>query len=276
MTSKPNARYAGCTHARVHRHGTRACVLAHRCDCDPCQVAARQYAAVRGLAIAQGRWTPMVDAGPVREHVHVLRRHGMTLPQVARAASRTRTDAGPVTVRVSALERLMYGQTRAGSNQPVHRVRIELANALLAVKPEQSPALMAAKVERAVESLSDQGWDDARVGALLIGATPAVRAAVVRSATSSRALAAQAGPVLRTSLDRYVARTRRPLGATLSPEVVAMCRHVLSSLLPEASSVRARPAAVQILLRAGLSVPQTAQVLGVSRRTVERRVAAGT
>lgn len=274
MSSKPDARYAGCTHARLHRHGTRACVLAHRCDCSPCQAAARQYAATRDLAIAQGRWAPMVDAAPVREHVRGLRRHGMTLPQVARAASRPRADAPAVVVRLSMLERLMYGQTRGGVSQPVRRVRSEVAGALQSVRPEQSPALIAVQMERAVESLIDQGWDDARLGALLIGAGPAVRAAVASSPTGSRALSAQAGTAVRAALDRHVARTRRPLGATLSPEAVGVARHVLSSLLPDATSPRSRPAAVAALLGAGLSVAQVAQALGVSRRTVERRIAA--
>lgn len=274
MTSTPNDRYTGCTHARAHRHGTRACVLAHGCDCTPCQTAARQYAASRDLAIAQGCWTPMADAAPVREHVAGLRRHGMTLPQVARAASRPRAEVPAVVVRVSTVERLMYGQTRGGMTRPVRRVRTEVAGALQSVRPEQSPALIAVQMERAVESLIDQGWDDARVGSLLMGAAPAVRAAVARSQTGSRALASQAGPAVRAALDRHVARTRRPLGVTLSPQAVGVARHVLSSLLPDATSSRSRPAAVAALLAAGLGVTQVAQVLGVSRRTVERRIAA--
>lgn len=275
MSSTGNARYAGCTHARAHRHGTRACVLAHQCSCTPCQDAARRYAASRDLAIAEGRWTPMVDAAPVREHVAALRRHGMTLPQVARAASRARPGGVQVTVRLSMLERLVYGQTRAGVRRPVLRVRYEVAGAVRAVRPEDSPALVTAQLERAVESLVDQGWDDERVGSLLIGTAPATRAAAARSSTAARALAAQAGPALRAALDRYVARTRTPLGATLTPDAVGLARGTLCHLLPDATSTRARGAAVQILLAAGLSVPQAAQVLGVSRRTVERRVAAG-
>jgi DNA-binding NarL/FixJ family response regulator len=216
----------------------------------------------------------MVDAAPVREHVIDLRLHGMTLPQVARAASRARFDAPAVVVRLSTVERLMYGQTRDGISQPVRRVRSEVAGALQSVRPEQSPALIAVQMERAVESLIGQGWDDARLGSLLIGASPAVRAAVASSPTGSRALAAQAGTAVRAALDRHIARSRRPLSATLPPEAVGVVRHLLSSLLPDATSSRSRPAAVFALLSAGLSVTQVAQVLGVSRRTVERRIAA--
>ena len=273
MTRTPDV-YAGCTHTRVHRHGTRSCAQAHGCGCVPCRAAVRQYAGARELAIADGRWEPMTDAGPVREHVDRLREGGMTLAQIAHAASRARADGVQVTVHLSTVERLVYGQTRGGANVPLRRVRTEVARALRSVRPDQAPAAATARVERVVQSLANQGWGEAEIGGALVRASSGVRAAGADSAAGARALAAQGAPALRAALDRHAGRTGCPLGATLSPQAVAIARNVLRVVVPDAASGRARPAAVRILLGAGLTASQAAQVLGVSRRTVQRRVAA--
>jgi len=50
------------------------------------RVSHREYARWRSRQIAYGRWQPWADAGPVRDHVHALRRQGASYHAVARAA----------------------------------------------------------------------------------------------------------------------------------------------------------------------------------------------
>lgn len=275
MTIRPAGEpHSACSHAQVHLHGTRACAVAHGCPCQSCQAAVRRYGAKRGLLIAEGRWHPHVDAAPVREHVRTLRDAGMTVEQIARAASRPRPGEEQALVTVAALERLLYGRRRDGKTTAARRVRASSARALLAVAPEDSPVAVAARMEMAVGSLLSQGWAPERVGQLLVGSAPATVAAVARSDVGSRVLADQAAPVVRAALERHAARSGDPLTGTLSPNAVAVVRRVLCSVLPGAASADVRGAAVGVLSLSGLTTPQVAQVLGVSRRTVERHAAA--
>ncbi|MBB5474614.1 hypothetical protein HNR08_003350 [Cellulomonas hominis] len=198
----------------------------------------------------------------------------MTLPEIAAAASRRANGREPAVVSVAALERLLYGRRAGGTRVPAQRMRARSAHALLALGPDHSTAETSARLERAVGSMLARGWDEAAVGAVVASASPAARSALAVTETGARALSAEVAPIVRRALERYRMRSGRELGGDLPPEAVAVARSALAAVLPHATSPRARPAAVAILTDAGLAARQAAQVLGVSRRTVQRHVAA--
>lgn len=72
-----------CQHSRVnHEHGTRLAYVLDRCRCPSCTTANRLEAKRRRTAIAYGRWTGLIDAGPSREHIGHLRAAGLSLQRI--------------------------------------------------------------------------------------------------------------------------------------------------------------------------------------------------
>jgi hypothetical protein len=82
----------------------------------------REYARWRARQIAYGRWQPWADAGPVREHVRLLRESGASYRAIADAAG----------VSVMMVHRLQCGEPACGRPAPP-RVRALHARRLLAV-----------------------------------------------------------------------------------------------------------------------------------------------
>lgn len=265
--------HGDCTHHNPHRHGTRACALAHHCSCQACSTASARYATRRAVLIAEGRWRPHVDAAPVRAHVRRLREAGLTLGQIAAAASSPRTGRLVVKVSTSTLEALLYGRTRDGATVQVKQVRTNTARAILSVLVPDDD--LHGALDRAVNTLRQQpGWDDRRVSELLLRATPAIRSAVVRSTDAGNVLVSAGADSIRRALDKASTAPTHRLSGPLSDSDVAQVQSVLEAVLPRSSSPQMRTAAVAILKRAGLSATQAAQVLQVSPRTVERHLAA--
>lgn len=108
--------------AQAHEGGARC----RRQRCPECRAGAAAYERHKYRQIAYGRWQPYVDAGPVREHVLMLRSYGVGSIRIARAAG----------VPQHVVRNLLWGKTDRG---PSRQIRPENADRLLAVRP--SPAL---------------------------------------------------------------------------------------------------------------------------------------
>ncbi len=156
------------TTAGRREHGTRA-RYAHGpgpgkgpgCRCDECTAANRAAARQRERAILYGRWQPFADAGPVREHVQALARHGIGRRRVAELAG----------MSAGAMSRLLYGGP--GSRPPTRRIRPSTAAAILAIPPSAdlvAPGVLvgAAGTRHRVQALVAGGWSQAQLASQLM------------------------------------------------------------------------------------------------------------
>ena len=146
------------------QHGTRARYVmgpgehdqpGKACRCKPCTDANREWSATRERQILYGRWQPFTDAGPAREHLHLLREHGIGRRQAAKLSG----------VSQSVLCAILNGH-RGGP--PRSRIRPETAAAILAVR--LSPAALgdaalvdATGTHRRIQALACNGWSLARI-----------------------------------------------------------------------------------------------------------------
>lgn len=103
-------------------HGTHACYTLDGCRCKHCKVAAAEYEHRRVKDNAYGR-RRLVDADPIREHVAMLREHGLGLKTIAARSG----------VPHGALWKLVYGAPDRKSRS--RNVRAATADKILAVTP---------------------------------------------------------------------------------------------------------------------------------------------
>ncbi len=156
------------TTAGTREHGTRA-RYAHGpgpgkgpgCRCDECTAANRAAARQRDRAILYGRWQPFADAGPAREHVQALARHGIGRRRAAELAG----------MSAGAMSRLLYGGP--GSRPPTRRIRPQTAAAILAIRPSAdlvAPGVLvdAAGTQHRVQALVAAGWSQAQLAGQLM------------------------------------------------------------------------------------------------------------
>ena len=152
----------------TREHGTRARYVhgpgtgtGPGCRCVECTAANRADARRRERAMLYGRWQPFVDAGPAREHLQALARHGIGRRRAAELAD----------VSVSALSRLLYGGP--GSRPPTRRIRSQTAAAILAIRPSAdlvAPGVLVggAGTKRRVQALVAAGWSQAQLAGQLV------------------------------------------------------------------------------------------------------------
>ena len=109
-----------CVHPGApHRHGTRVAYVTDRCRCMACRAANRAAERNRTAALRNGCWRPFVDAEPAREHLELLRRHGVGLDQIVK------------------ISRTPKATIRRVLREPVAaqlRIRIETAERVLAIQ----------------------------------------------------------------------------------------------------------------------------------------------
>lgn len=147
-----------CHHKRArHEHGTHACYVLDRCRCPDCTAANTAYERQRGRLHAYGRFTHMVDAQPVRDHIERLQAHGLGLKTIGRRAG----------VSQSALGKLVYGSPVHG-HQRSKRVKAETAAKILAVRPSLDTLADGANVDgtgtrRRLQALVAIGWSQSRL-----------------------------------------------------------------------------------------------------------------
>lgn len=111
-------------------HGTLSAAKHHRCPCEKCREAERDYENTRYRQMAYGTWQPFVDAQPARDHIRLLQAAGVGWQRIAHVAG----------LQSSTIERLLYGRPAEGE-RPSSRIRPETAAKILAVRP--GPELLA-------------------------------------------------------------------------------------------------------------------------------------
>lgn len=128
-------------------HGTLSRAKYHKCHCDLCRRASADYQRNRHRKRGYGTWQPLIDAEPVRQHLLMLRDHGISYIRAAELAGMYAPTVG----------RLLY--TVAG-RKPVKRVRPETAEALLAVQPDaiSTHRTNATGTHRRIQALAANGW----------------------------------------------------------------------------------------------------------------------
>lgn len=117
MTATATSRPAGCIAPKSNLTGYKI----HRCRCAGCTQANREYVSRSNRLKVYGRWQPMVDAEPVRQHLRTLGAAGIGWMRAAELAG----------VSNGCVNRILYGKAPL---PPCTRVRRETADAILAVQ----------------------------------------------------------------------------------------------------------------------------------------------
>ncbi|MEU1787052.1 helix-turn-helix domain-containing protein [Streptomyces sparsogenes] len=129
-------------------HGTLSRHKYHKCKCDTCYEGYRKYQRARHRRKGYGTWQPFVDAEPIRQHLLMLREHGIAFTKVAEV-----TGLYPATVGG-----FLYS---VGASRPrKERARPDIAAKILAVTPESvTPgAVDATGTRRRLQALAANGW----------------------------------------------------------------------------------------------------------------------
>lgn len=183
-----------------HKHGlSGTCYVHHKCRCDDCRkaIAARnnRYNRLK----AYGRYdNGLVDAGPVREHIAVLRAAGMGYKTIAKNAG----------VGNTAVRSLIYGREDylpGGGVGPRHgevkkRTARRIAEAILAVEPTWDTLPAVAHVDsigtrRRLQALVCLGWSMSKLAARM-GIEPSSFGRVIHGERMVRVETAKAAAVL--------------------------------------------------------------------------------
>lgn len=187
-----------------HKHAeSSTCYKQHQCRCDPCRLEHNAWEVKRERLKAYGRFDHgLVDAEPVREHLHRLAEFGIGYKRAA-------TLAG---VGNTAVRNLIWGRQDPGRRHgsPMKRVKRETAEEILAVKPDLSLLADGARIpargtHRRLQALVAIGWSQSKLGARL-GITPANFSSMMQREH------------VRVSLHRKVAELFDELWATEPPQ----------------------------------------------------------
>ena len=110
-----------CAHpGSPHQHGTRNAYVTDGCHCTQCRAANRAEERHRTDSLRTGCWEPLVDAAPARDHLHLLRQHGLGLDQIVKISETPKSTI-----------RRVLREPAASS----HRIRSETARRVLAIQP---------------------------------------------------------------------------------------------------------------------------------------------
>ena len=144
---------------------------------DPGPGAHREYARWRARQMAYGRWEPWADAGPVREHVRVLRQAGASHEAIAQVAG----------VAAMTVHRLLHGEP--ARCRPVSgRIRAVHAERLLAVTGaavrDAAARRDAAGARRRLRALTAMGHPAVSL-ARMLDVSPRVIWGIVRGTTAT-------------------------------------------------------------------------------------------
>ncbi|MGW8679578.1 hypothetical protein ACWGNN_00665 [Streptomyces sp. NPDC055817] len=139
-------------------HRNLTCVKDYRCRRPECLTRSADYDRTRNRLVAYGRWQPLVDAEPARQHVRMLGSYGIGWQRTARLAD----------VSTGGVSRLLYGSPVEGRG-PTKRVRTTTADKITAVRPSFDSVAPLARVDatgtrRRLQALVANGWPQARLG----------------------------------------------------------------------------------------------------------------
>lgn len=150
-----------------HKHGdTPTCYRVHRCSCSPCCAANTKRCYERKKLIAYGRYdSGMSSTAPVKLHIGILLKHGMTVISIAAAAG----------VSTDTIRAIWFGSKRKdgpGRGAPPARIHRSTAERIIAVQTDLSTLPPDAKVasrgmRRRIQALGTLGWAQTRLARLL-------------------------------------------------------------------------------------------------------------
>lgn len=150
-----------------HKHGdTPTCYRVHRCSCSPCCAANTKRCYERKKLIAYGRYdSGMSSTAPVKLHIGILLEHGMTVTAIAAAAG----------VSTDTIRAIWFGSKRKdgpGRGAPPARIHRSTAERIIAVQTDLSTLPPDAKVSsrgmrRRIQALGTLGWAQTRLARLL-------------------------------------------------------------------------------------------------------------
>lgn len=129
-------------------HGSLSRHKYHGCKCQTCRQNYRDYQNRRYRRRAYGTWQPYVDAEPIRQHLLMLRDHGISFTRVAEIAGLYPATVGG----------FLYP---AGPSRPVKkRATRETADKIFAVTPDTAtPGIVdATGTHRRLQALAAVGW----------------------------------------------------------------------------------------------------------------------
>ncbi|HEX6518299.1 MAG TPA: hypothetical protein VF049_22250 [Nocardioidaceae bacterium] len=123
-------------------HGTTARAFSTGCHCTPCRDAKNAYQRQTYRLRGYGQWQPYVDAGPTREHLHMLHNAGVSYQQIADQSG------------------LSYGNLRRIVSGATKRVRPDTQGVVLALTVEgmRRKLLPSAGSARRLQALLAVGW----------------------------------------------------------------------------------------------------------------------
>lgn len=146
-----------------HKHGaTPTCYRVHRCSCALCCAANTKRCYERKKLIAYGRYdSGMSSTAPVKLHIGVLLKHGMTVTAIAAAAG----------VSTDTIRAIWFGRKRKdgpGRGAPPARIHRTTAERITGVQPDLSTLPPDVKVSsrgmrRRIQALGVLGWAQTRL-----------------------------------------------------------------------------------------------------------------
>lgn len=146
-----------------HKHGaTPTCYRVHRCSCAPCCAANTKRCYERKKLIAYGRYdSGMASTAPVKLHIGILLKHGMTVTAIAAAAG----------VSTDTIRAIWFGSKRKdgpGRGAPPARIHRTTAERITGVQPDLSTLPPDVKVSsrgmrRRIQAMGVLGWAQTRL-----------------------------------------------------------------------------------------------------------------
>lgn len=170
-----------------HRHdASSTCFITHRCGCLKCRAAHKERTNRRIKLQAYGRFdSGLVDAVPVRYHLHMLRDSGLGYARIAELAG----------VGQTAVRDLLYGRSASGPRKRewLNRVKRETAERIMAVWP--APELLADArlvpalgTHRRIQALVAHGWSMSKLAQKMGWEVQNVSAMLRRSQVEARTM----------------------------------------------------------------------------------------
>jgi len=166
-----------CIHPRSqHVHGTRAAYVKDRCRCTDCTAANTAASRTANRQRAHGRGQPLVDAGPVHDHLVALRAAGIGVERIA-----TLADMSVSHVRELAAPRRAHRRIRPTTAARILNVGIDDANRAPHSRVD------ATGTRRRLHALTAIGWSPELLAAELARRPASLRRSLTSPSVTARA-----------------------------------------------------------------------------------------
>lgn len=308
----PGADHRDCQHlGSPHQHGTRDAYALDICRCVECRPANAAAERERRRVIAYGRWQPFVDAEPTRQHLQALSERGIGLRRAAQLSGvpyttlsllvygtpstgcppsrRVRQDTARRILAISLERATPAGGARIDATGTRRRIQALVAigwtiksvadllnRDVASVRHSLRRDSVNAATAAAAAALYERLWDT----------PPAESTPARRAAAAARAMAHRNGWLPAMAWDDIDNDPEPDLAAPVPPALgeydeldeldldIVMDR-IAAGLSVQLEPGRARDEVIQRLTRDGLSLPEIAELLDVTTRTISRRRKAG-